>query len=271
MTVSNLAARAGRAANAEPQPVPWQGMLWVIWRQHRGLVAGVSAACCAAAAAMLILGLRIHHDYAVVAACRPAASPGCQGLYNFFNGTDWHQGQALHVAVQAAPVLLALFAGPSLLARELENRTFRYTWTQGIGRTRWTVAKLALLGSAFTVAALAVGALYGWFFAPFLTTQQLSDVSPAVFGTSLLPYAAWALTGFCLGTFLGMLLRRILAAMLATLLAYLGLAGLTWFSLRAHYPVHTYWAMQLFEAAWLLVLSAALVAGTLWLVRRHAE
>jgi hypothetical protein len=68
-----------------------------------------------------------------------------------------------------------------------------------------------------------------------------------------------------------MLLRRILAAMLATLLAYLGLAGLTWFSLRAHYPVHTYWAMQLFEAAWLLVLSAALVAGTLWLVRRHAE
>jgi hypothetical protein len=28
--------------------------------------------------------------------------------------------------------------------------------------------------------------------------------------------------------------------------------------------------MQCFEAGWLLVLSAALVAGTLWLVRRYA-
>lgn len=59
--------------------------------------------------------------------------------------------------------------------------------------------------------------------------------------------------------------------MLATFFAYLGLAALTWLWLRPRYPVHTLWPMQLFEAAWLLALAAALIAATLWLVRRHAE
>ena len=32
-----------------------------------------------------------------------------------------------------------------MLARELETGTFRYAWTQGFGRWRWTLAKLAPL------------------------------------------------------------------------------------------------------------------------------
>ncbi len=67
-----------------------------------------------------------------------------------------------------------------------------------------------------------------------------------------------------------MLVRRILPAMAATLGAYLALAALTWFYLRSHYPVAAFWPMQFFEAGWLTVLSALLIAGTVWLVRRHA-
>ena len=47
--------------------------------------------------------------------------------------------------------------------------------------------------------------------------------------------------------------------MAATLGVYVGLAAATWFYLRDHYPVKTFWPMQLFEAGWLLILSAALV------------
>ena len=36
------------------------------------------------------------------------------------------------------------------------------------------------------------------------------------------------------------------------------------------YPVRTFWPMQVFEAGWLLALSALLIAATIWLVRRHA-
>jgi hypothetical protein len=175
------------------------------------------------------------------------------------------------VAVLVAPVLLAMFAGPPVVARDLENSTYRYVWTQGIGRVRWTVAKLVILGAVVTIAALAISQLFAWFFAPFLTTEQLTVYTPSVFATRGVSYAAWTLTAFCLGAFLGTLVRRVLPAMAITPVVYVALAALTWFDLRHHYPVSTFWPMQLFEADWLLALSAALIAGTLWLVRHRAD
>jgi hypothetical protein len=263
-------ARPGRAGSGAPRPVPWPGMLWVTWRQHRGLLISVLAVFTVAMAAMLVYGARIHHDYAILRACRPAASPACQGIANYFNSTDWHLGNYLQVAVLAAPVLLSMFAGPPVVARDLENSTYRYAWTQGIGRVRWTVAKIAILGAAVTIAAFAVSQLFTWFFAPFLVTEQLTVYTASVFVTHGVCYAAWTLTAFCLGAFLGTLVRRTLAAMAITPVLYGALAALTWFGLRRHYPVRTFWPMQLLEAGWLLVLSAALIAAAVWLVRRRA-
>jgi len=219
---------------------------------------------------MVICGLKIHHDYAVLRACRPAASSACTRLSNYFNSTDWHLGNGIHVAVLSVPALLAMFAGPPVLARELETGTYRYAWTQGIGRVRWTVTKLALLGSAIAVAALVITQLSAWFFTPFLITEKLTVYSPTVFGTRGVSYAAWTLTAFCLGAFLGMLVRRVLPAMAITLPVFVGLAALTWFCLRGHYPVRTFWPMQVFEAGWLLLLSAVLFTATVQLVRHRA-
>ena len=163
-----------------------------------------------------------------------------------------------------------LFRSPPVLGRELENGTFRYAWTQGIGRVRWTIAKLTFLGSLVTILAFAVSQLFTWFFAPFLRQENLTVLTPTVFDTRALSYAAWTLTAFCLGAFLGMLMRRILPAMAATLGVYVALAAATSFYLRNYYPVSTFWPMQLFEVGWLLILSALLITGTVWLVRRHA-
>ena len=270
MTVLTRPVQPGRDASAEPGQVLWQGMLWVTWRQHRGVLISVPAVFAAAVAFMLITGPKIHHDYAILTACHPAASPTCVQLNNYFNSTDWHYGNGLRVALLAAPVLLAMFAGPPVLGRELENGTFRYAWTQGIGRVRWTIAKLTFLGSLVTILAFAVSQLFTWFFAPFLRQENLTVLTPTVFDTRALSYAAWTLTAFCLGAFLGMLMRRILPAMAATLGVYVALAAATSFYLRNYYPVSTFWPMQLFEVGWLLILSALLITGTVWLVRRHA-
>jgi hypothetical protein len=270
MTVFTRPAPPARATSAEPRPVPWPGMLWVTWRQHRGLLTSVLVVFVTAVASMLVYGQRIHHDYAILRACRPAASAACQGVSNYFNSTDWHLGNYLQVAVLAAPVLLAMFAGPPVVARDLENSTYRYAWTQGIGRVRWTVAKIVIVGAVVTIAALVIGQLFAWFFAPFLTTEELTVYTPSVFGTRAVAYAAWTLTAFCLGAFLGTLVRRILPAMAITPVVFAALAALTWFDLRDHYPVRLFWPMQLFEAGWLLTLSAALIAATVWLVRRRA-
>lgn len=245
-------------------------MLWVTWRQHRGLLISVPVVFAATVAFMLITGPKIHQDYSILTACHPAASAACVQLNNYFNSTDWHYGNGLRVALLAAPVLLAMFAGPPVIARELENGTFRYAWTQGIGRVRWTIAKLTFLGGMVTVLAFAASQLFTWFFAPFLPQENLTVLTAPVFDTRGVSYTAWTLTAFCLGAFLGMLTRRVLPAMAATLGAYLALGAATWFYLRDHYPVSTFWPMQVFEAGWLLALSALLVAGTVRLVRRHA-
>jgi hypothetical protein len=271
MTVLTTPAGSRQDAGTKPPPpVPWRQMLWVTWRQHRGLLIGVLAAFIAAVAGLLTEGLRIRHDYAALTACHPAASPACVQLSNFFGSTDWHVGNGVRAALLAAPVLLAMFAGPPVIARELENSTFRYAWTQGIGRMRWTITKLTLLGSVLTITALLISQLFTWFFAPFVPYENLAVLTGAVFITRGVAYAAWTLTAFCLGAFLGALVRRTIPAMAITLGAYLALAGVAWLYLRPHYPLRTFWPMQVFEAGWLLALSAGLAAGTVWLVRRHA-
>jgi hypothetical protein len=269
MTVRTMPVRPGRDTGAAQGPAPWPGMLWVTWRQHRGLLISVLATFAVAVAGTLIAGLKIHRDYAIVAACHPVHSAACQQLGDWFH-TDWHLGNGIRVALLAAPILIAMFAGAPVVARELENRTYRYAWTQGTGRERWTAAKLAYLGSAVTLPALTISQLFTWLFLPFLTTQDLTVLTPAVFDTRGITYAAWTLTAFCLGAFLGTLIRRVLPAMAAALGTFLFLGALTWLYLDDHYPVSTFWPRQALEAGWLLGLCALLFAGTLWLVRRRA-
>ena len=268
MTVLDMPARPGLDAAALPRRVPWRGMIWVTWRQHRALLISVLTVFAVAVTALQSAGQRIHHDYALLTGCHPAASAACQQLSSYFNSTDWHEGNGIHAAVLAAPLLLALFAGPPVVARELENGTFRYAWTQGIGRLRWTAAKLALLGSALTIGALVISLLFTWFFAPFLAGKNLTALDPAVFDTRAPAYAAWTLTAFCLGAFLGTLLRRVIAAMAVTLPVFAALGALGWACLLG--TRETFWLNQCFETGCLLAVSAALVFGTLRLVRRYA-
>ena len=270
MTVRTMPVQPRQDTGAVAGPVPWRGMLWVTWRQHRGVLISVPATFIAAVTVMLAVGLKVHRDYAVLLSCHPAAAPACVQLTSEFDSTDWHLGNGVRIALLAAPVLLALLAGPPVLARELENGTFRYAWTQGIGRVRWTVAKLTFLGGLVTVLAFAASQLFTWAFAPFLPQQKLAVLSAAVFETRGVAYAAWMLAAFCVGGFLGMLLRRVLPAMAAALGVYLALATVTLLYLHNHYPVRTFWPAQCFEGGWLLALSALLAAGTLWLVRRRA-
>jgi hypothetical protein len=283
-------------------------MLWVTWRQHRGILISVAVATVAAVVVMLVLGQKVHQDAATLQACQPTPSPACPGPGNFFTGKFWQLTQIVHVAVPALPVLLAMFAGPPVLARELENSTFRYAWTQGIGRVRWAVLKFTILGSVVTIAALLISQLFAWFFDPFLGFEGMNVLASTVFVTRGIAFAAWTLIAYAIGVFLGMLIRRIIPAMAATLGAYLGLNLLAWLVLREDYPVaidttnaslfngpnspnspwilktwtaggtnwwryipvSRFWPTQFIEAGWLLVLAIALGAATVWLVRHRA-
>ena len=308
MSVITLPAQPVQGAAPALRPVPWQRMLWVTWRQHRGLLVGVTAVLAAVSVFLLVAGLKFHHDYAALVNCTPAGSTACGALQRNFNGTDWPISNTVSILIDLVPVLIGAFAGPAVLARELETGTFRYAWTQGIGRVRWTIAKLALLGAALAILAGAFSQLHAWFFDPALHFEDMNVLAAGVFASRGIAFGAWTLAAFAIGAFLGMLIRRIIPAMAATLGAYLGLQLLAWLVLREDYPVainttnaslfsgpstsnspwilktwtvgdtswwryipvSRFWPMQFIEGGWLLALSVILIAATVWLVRRRA-
>jgi hypothetical protein len=221
------------------QPVPWRRMAWVTWRQHRIALTGVAVFVAALAAYVWINGLQLHHAYAAAAACHPATSPACSALASRIQvGAFLLNGYNL----QVVPPLIGALVGAPLLARELETGTFRYAWTQGIGRLRWTLGKLVPLAVLVAAAAGALSALFSWYYQPYfvarnpaLFPRELSPLGAGLFSLRGVAFAAWTLAAFAIGVLAGMLIRRVVPAIAATLAAYAGLAFAAGLYLRPHY------------------------------------
>jgi len=228
MTALTTPARPKRDAGLPP--VPWRRMAWVTWRQHRAALAGVAVFLGALAVYLWLTGLQIHHSYAI--ACHPASSLDC--TINF-TGRYGITAIVVSMVLQAVPALIGAFAGAPVLARELETGTFRYAWTQGIGRWRWTLGKLVPLAVTVAAAAGAFSALFSWYNQPFLAAGYVMPFSTRVFDLRGVAFVAWTLAAFAIGALAGMLIRRVVPAIAATLAVYAGLAFATTLYLREHY------------------------------------
>src|SRR5215472_127986 len=227
----------GREEDASLRPVPWRGMAWVTWRQHRIALAGAAVFLCALAACLWRIGLGLHQVYSAAAGCHPATSPICDQLQTNLAGMDAILANGY--VLQAVPAVIGAFVGAPVLARELETGTFRYAWTQGFSRWRWTLAKLVPLAAAATAGAGAFSFVVSWYYRPYLTNGNLflPETSPlaGLFALRGVAFAAWTLAAFAIGALAGLLIRRVVPAIAATLAAYTGLALAAGLYLRQHY------------------------------------
>jgi hypothetical protein len=226
-----------RRGEVHSHRVPWRRMAWVIWRQHRLAIAGVLALFAAAALLVIVEGVQLHHAYAAVTACRPAASGACQQAVNNFSDDYSATAGIVAALLQAVPALIGAFAGAPLLAGVFESGTFRYVFTQGFGRTRWATAKLVSLAVVVAVAAGAFSMVFSWAYGPLLGMKGYgySSLAPTFFDLRGIALAAWTLAAFAIGALAGVLIRRVLPAMFATLAAWSGLVFATALLLRPHY------------------------------------
>jgi ABC-2 family transporter protein len=216
-------------------PVPWTRLTWVTWRQHRVALAGVAMLLGGLGLYLLIMGLKIHSGYASMRSCHPAGSAACRLTGQLFTNDYYPTAQTMTGFLQVVPVLVGVFVGGPVLARELETGTFRFAWTQGCGRVRWAIVKLALLALVVIVAAQAFSLLFTWYFQPWFAQGLDGGLAPQLFDLRGIDFAAWTLMAFALGVAAGALIRRTVPAMAAAMAAWTGLFFATFMFLRKHY------------------------------------
>lgn len=199
-------------------------MIWLTWRQHRKQALFTLGALVALAAIMVPTGLAMHtkFDSLGLPACRAALGSAsmitqteevgrCTGLGHQF---EQQFGGMVFVAVLfvVLPVLVGVFFGAPLVAREVEQGTHRLVWTQGVSRLRWALVKFGLVGGITVVLAVVYALGVSWWFEPLVTasTGRLGYFSFDVQGVVPIAYTLFALA---LGVFAGTYWRKVLPAM----------------------------------------------------------
>ncbi len=199
------------------RPVPWRRMAWVTWRQHRLTLASVVAVLSAASVYLYFTGEQLRH----LGFVSYGAGPGLSFTSVLF---------------QVIAPLIGAFVGAPVLARELDTGTYRFTWTQGFGRARWTTATLAPLALTLAIMTGALGGLFSWCYGPQIDGQYaLSPLAATTFDLRGVTLAAWTLVAFALGVVAGVLIRRVVPAIFTTIVVWSGLAVVTGKFLRPHY------------------------------------
>jgi hypothetical protein len=134
------------------------------------------------------------------------------------------------------PVLLGMFWGAPLVAREMETGTFRLSWTQSVTRRRWFATRLGMIVLSSIVATGLLSLMVTRWSSPFDTIDHFA------FGTFdqrdivSIGYAAFAVT---LGVAAGAFFRRTIPAMGATLVGFVAVRYFItdWIRTRLESPV----------------------------------
>jgi ABC-type transport system involved in multi-copper enzyme maturation permease subunit len=221
-------------------PASLTAMAWVIWRQHRTTLIWLGGLLLVIGMTMLVAGIELHRLYAaeIRHGClgSSAWSATCQPLQNTFD-FSWPASyeNTVSLVMQAVPVIIGVFLGAPLLAREYTAGTVRFTWTQGIGRTRWAAATVGLLGAAVAAAVCLLGLLAQWSTQPVAAQGNVfaGRWQPGFFDSTTLTAATASLLAFTIGVLAGTLIRRVVAAMAVTTAGAITAAYLTFY--RVHY------------------------------------
>jgi hypothetical protein len=196
-------------------------MIRFAWTRFRTQALAGAGVLAIAGAVLLVTGIQLNHAYyAAVAVCRQQGNCARMFTYTFPSQGYLNAGNSLGAAGLAVPGLIGMFWGAPLAAREFETGTFRLAWTQGITRTRWLAAKLAIAGAAAIAAGELFTLMVNWWASPIHKANPgYTPFIPGSYHTGIAP-AGYAALAFALGVTAGLLIRRTLPAMAVTLAVY---------------------------------------------------
>lgn len=209
-------------------------MTWVAWRQQRAQILVAFALVAVVAAVMAAVRIDV------------SSMPNDPGLlserYNMFLSY-------VPMVMLPLPVLLGMFAGAPVFAREIEQGTHIFGLTQSVGRTRWWATKLAVAGLPIIIAMAALGVVNAWALGP-LNFIMSGRMRTPLFESQGLVLAAYTAVAFALGATAGLLVRNTLAAMAITLGGYTAMLVVVSNAARPGYADPTYSTEQLPTDVW---------------------
>jgi ABC-type transport system involved in multi-copper enzyme maturation permease subunit len=217
-------------------------MIWLTWRQHRKQALFTLIALAVLAGFMIPTGLAMRttaadlglYDCPRIDAVptRPVMQACAAALDQFSNqyGTLFIVG----VLFLIAPLLVGLFWGAPLIAREVEHGTHRLVWTQGISRQHWALVKFGFVGAATLAAAAVYGLGLSWWAAPIGLAQSRFEPVSGFDMQGLVPIG-YTLFAVALGILAGTVWPRVLPAMAVVLAGFVGLRIALTVLVRQHY------------------------------------
>lgn len=204
-------------------------MIWLVWRQHRKqlyialiglalitlvLIPTGRSAHKAIDAYTTCIGKLGHADFVAI-----DKAEACEGLSGTFEAghETWAYAAILLLTL---PLLIGLFWGAPLVAREVEQGTHRLVWTQGITRRRWALTKFGLIGSTVVILSAVYAVLITWWMEP-LNNSVAGRFEYIFFDQQGVVPVAYTLFAVAVGIFAGSVMPKMIAAMGTTLGVFL--------------------------------------------------
>jgi len=190
-------------------------MTWLAWRQFRTPALVIAVLLVAVGVAYGVTGPGILHLYdTVVKPCK--ANNDCATVTSNFLA-KYQTWKTVSKLLLLFPVLLGMFWGAPLVAREMETGTFRLSWTQSVTRRRWFFTRVGIAVVASMVATGLLSLMVTWWSRPFDSFINFPFNTFDQRNVVVIGYAAFAVM---LGVALGALFRRTIPAMGATLAGF---------------------------------------------------
>lgn len=186
---------------------------------------------------LAVIGAQLGHLYdTTVAEC--TANHDCPSVTVTFLSKYQGLQQTISSVLILTPAVVGVFWGAPLVARELENGTHRFVWTQGITRRRWLAAKVGVGALASMVVAGLVSLMVTWFFSPI---DRVNMDQFAVFDERSVVPIGYAALAFAVGAVAGVLMRRTVPAMATSVVAFVAARLGIEFGVRPYLilPAHT--------------------------------
>ncbi|MEU8420794.1 transporter [Micromonospora sp. NPDC048835] len=220
-------------------------MIWLTWRQHRKQALYTLLAFVALAALLVPIGLAMRSTFSDLGltdcASQLARADVAQttretcdaGFHRFSN--QYGSLNLIAVLLITLPVLIGLFWGAPLVAREVEQGTHRFVWTQGVGRNRWALVKFGMVGGTVLLLSIGYGLGMSWWVEPLTQTAQEGRLGVIVFDLQGIVPIGYTLFAVALGIFAGTVWKRMLPAMGITLAGFIGVRAAVELLARPHY------------------------------------